>query len=121
MVLDRKEGDLMTTLKSVIAEYEVGRIVIGLPLNMDGSPAVLFDEIIGFVEQLKADTGLPVDTWDERLTSAQAERILLSADTSRKKRKRVIDKMAAAIILESYMAANPEIINSLRKANENSL
>lgn len=101
-------------IKDMIVENHVGRIVIGLPLNMDGTPAALADEITAFAEMLKEKTGIPVDTWEERLSTLEAERMLISADVSRKKRKHVVDKLAATLILQSYMDANPSIIDEIR-------
>ena len=86
-------------LKQLIEEKDIGRIVIGLPRNMDGSEAVHFEAVMQFAGLMERETGLPVDTWDERLTTAEVERTLISADTSRRKRKQVVDKLAATLIL----------------------
>lgn len=95
-------------------EYQVGRFVIGLPLNMDGTPAALANEIQSFAKKVTEKTGISVVTWEERLSTLEAERMLISADVSRKKRKHVIDKLAATLILQTYMDANPSIIADLR-------
>lgn len=104
----------ITNLKSLAEEKQVGRIVIGLPVNMDGSKAVHYEDVLAFKALLEDKLGLEVDTWDERLTTSQAERLLISADTSRKKRKKVIDKIASTIILQSFMDANPQIVEEVK-------
>lgn len=82
---------------------DVSEIIVGLPLNMDGTYSAKTKEVIAFLDQLSKAVTIPVKTWDERLTSMQAERVLLEADVSRAKRKKVSDKLAAQIILQSYL------------------
>jgi len=79
------------------------RIVVGLPKNMDGSLGPMAMEALRFAEALKDRLMLPVDSWDERLSSVAAEKTLLMADVSRRKRKKLIDKLAAVIILQGYL------------------
>lgn len=93
----------MEAVKQAIDEYDVGRIVIGLPKNMNGSIGPQSEKILQFVDLLKEATGMEVVLWDERLTTVAAERALLEADLSRKKRKKVIDSVAASIILQGYL------------------
>ena len=81
----------------------VEEIIVGLPLNMDGTYSAKTKEAIEFMDQLSKVVTVPVKTWDERLTSMQAERVLLEADMSRAKRKKLTDKLAAQIILQSYI------------------
>lgn len=90
-------------LQGLIKDYEVGRIIVGLPRNMDGSIGEQGKKVLDFVEKLKREIDLPIITWDERLTTREAERVLLAADLSRAKRKKVIDKLAAVLILQSYL------------------
>ncbi|KIL41065.1 Holliday junction resolvase [Gordoniibacillus kamchatkensis] len=90
-------------LKELVAEFNVGEIVVGLPKNMNGTIGPRGEICIAFAREVEAILGLPVRLWDERLTTAAAQRTLLEADVSRKKRKAVIDKMAAALILQGYM------------------
>lgn len=90
-------------LGKIIKEYEVNKIIIGLPKNMNGTIGPRGEASQFFGKKLEELYGLPVILWDERLTTMAAERILLEADVSRKKRKKVIDKMAAAIILQGYL------------------
>ncbi|MFB6363613.1 Holliday junction resolvase RuvX [Paenibacillus elgii] len=95
----------MARLRELIAQYSVTEIVVGLPKNMNNTIGPRGEICIAFSEQLYETLQLPVHLWDERLTTASAQRTLLEADVSRKKRKQVIDKMAAALILQGYMDA----------------
>ncbi|MEN3004410.1 Holliday junction resolvase RuvX [Dehalobacterium formicoaceticum] len=102
----RRKGDLkedLDHLKLVLDEYGVEEIVVGLPKNMNGTlgpSAVRAQEIADVIAQ---ETGLPIKMWDERLSTMAAEKTLLEGNVSRAKRKKVIDKMAAVIILQSYL------------------
>ena len=84
-------------------DYEVEKIVVGLPLNMDGSIGPKALEVQEFAQLLEKDLGINIAYWDERLTTKSAERILLEANLSRRRRKQVIDKMAAVHILQTYL------------------
>lgn len=101
----RKPEDDMEKLRRIAAENSVTEIVLGLPKNMNGTIGPRGELCLSFADELRASLNLPVHMWDERLTTVAAEKTLLSADVSRKKRKQVIDKMAAAIILQGYMDA----------------
>ncbi|MEI6286887.1 MAG: Holliday junction resolvase RuvX [Bacillota bacterium] len=93
-------------LKILVDENDVKLIVVGLPKNMDGSIGERAEICMKFSNRLSgAFEGVKVDLWDERLTTVSAERMLISADVRREKRKQVIDKTAAAIILQSYLDA----------------
>lgn len=92
-------------VRGLVEEYGVGRIIVGLPLNMNGTAGPQADKVTDFIEQLRKYCCVPVEPWDERLTTHEAERTLLEADLSRAKRKRVIDKVAAQVILQSYLNA----------------
>jgi putative Holliday junction resolvase len=102
--LQRKgmEQDLRR-LAAVITEQEVGAIVVGLPKNMNGSLGPSAQMVLELVEELKRTVAQPVITWDERLSTVAAEKALLEADMSRKKRKKVIDQVAAVLILQGYL------------------
>ncbi len=91
------------SIKKTVSENSVTEIVVGLPLNMSGTYSEKTKEVVTFIDHLKASVDIPVKAWDERLTSLQAERIMLESDMSRQKRKRLSDKIAAQIILQSYM------------------
>jgi len=96
------EADL-DRIASVVQEYEVEKIIIGLPRNMDGSYGPQARKALKFAELIKNRLGLPVETWDERLSTVAAQRLLIEADVSRKKRRSVVDQMAASIILQGYL------------------
>ena len=90
-------------IRNVINENGVSEVVVGLPLNMNGTYSAKTKEVVQFMDSLSKAIDIPVKTWDERLTTMQAERALLEADVSRAKRRRVADKLAAQIILQSYL------------------
>ena len=96
-------ADFLARLKQLITEKQVDQILVGMPRNMDGSygPAAL--KVQEFVAVLKETTAVPIKTWDERLTSAQANRMLIQAEVRRDKRKQRVDAAAAAILLQSYL------------------
>jgi putative Holliday junction resolvase len=96
----------MARLRELIAQYNVHGLVVGLPKNMNNTIGPRAELCIAFAEYLREIFALPVHLWDERLTTASAQRVLIDADVSRKKRKQVIDKMAAALILQNYMDSN---------------
>ena len=90
-------------LQELIAEYEVHELVVGMPKNMNGTKGERAEKTEEFVEKMKEVIDLPVSYWDERLSTVMAERQLIAADVSHKKRKSVIDKMAAVVILQGYL------------------
>ncbi|MCD7033003.1 Holliday junction resolvase RuvX [Metabacillus sp. GX 13764] len=90
-------------LSEILQNEEVEKIVVGLPKNMNGTIGPRGEACQRYAEMLKEAYGLPVILWDERLTTMAAERMLIEADVSRKKRKKVIDKMAAVMILQGYL------------------
>lgn len=90
-------------LQELTALYEVTSFVVGLPKNMNGTVGPQGEKVREFAEVLKQTFGLPVVLWDERLTTAAAQKTLIAADVSRAKRKQVVDKMAAALILQGYL------------------
>lgn len=98
-------ADFLERLKQIIAAKEIELIIVGLPRNMDGScgPAAL--KVQEFVVVLKNALGVPIRTWDERLTSVQANRVLLDANVRRDRRRRSVDAAAAAILLQSFLDA----------------
>ncbi|WP_226085398.1 Holliday junction resolvase RuvX [Mesobacillus sp. S13] len=87
----------------IIKEYEVGKVVVGLPKNMNGTIGPRGEASQFYARELEERFGVPAILWDERLTTVAAERVLLEADMSRKKRKKVIDKMAAVMILQGFL------------------
>lgn len=105
-VIRRKglEHDL-ARLAEIAKQHGVERWVVGMPRNMNGTYGPRADTTRAFMAVLTDKIGLPVESWDERMTTMVAQRTLLEADVSRAKRKQVIDKMAAAVILQGYMDA----------------
>lgn len=85
------------------ADHHVEAIVVGLPLTMRGAVGTQATQIMAFVEHLRAKVSCPVHTMDERLTTAQGQRALLETDASRRKRKGLIDQVAAQLILQAYL------------------
>lgn len=94
-----------SAIKKIVEDNGVTEVVVGLPLNMNGTHSEKTREVIAFVESLAKSVGVPVRTQDERLTTALAERALLEADMSRAKRKGLKDMLAAQLILQSYLAS----------------
>ncbi|MFS0727421.1 Holliday junction resolvase RuvX [Paenibacillus sp. 1P07SE] len=103
VVQKRRDDSELAELAELAREHEVSEIVVGLPKNMNGTIGPRGEICIAFAQSLREQTNLPVHLWDERLTTVSAERTLLEADISRKKRKQVVDKMAAALILQNYL------------------
>lgn len=95
--------ETLNRLGEIIGQYEVKKIIIGLPKNMNNTLGDRAEKTLAFAEQLRNRFSLPVETWDERLSTMFAERTLIQADVSRKKRRQVIDKMAAVFILQGYL------------------
>lgn len=90
-------------LFEIIENFKIGKVIIGLPKNMNGSLGNQAEKVLKWIEEFKSRINLPVETWDERLSTVEASKILLKADISRRKRKKVIDKLAATLILQGYI------------------
>jgi len=93
----------LNELKKIIDEYQVTEIVVGIPKMLDGTVGIQGQKVLEFTDKMKKHISLPVEFEDERFTTAISERMLIEADVKRKKRKEVIDKLAAVQILSSYM------------------
>ncbi len=87
----------------LIRQHEVEEVVVGLPKNMNGTVGERAEQCQAFAEQLEQAAGVPVRLFDERLTTVAAERLLISADMRRNRRKQVIDEVAATLLLQSYL------------------
>ena len=94
----------LAKLEEYFESYSVRELVVGDPITLSGERGIAAQKMDGFVEQLKGIFSGPIHRVDERMTTAQATKTLIAADVSRKKRKESVDKMAAALILESYLA-----------------
>ena len=104
--LDTIERTDEKALSGIVSENDVGEIVVGLPLNMDGSEGERAKDAILYAEKLKENyPTIRIKMWDERLSTAHAEREMIKGDLSRRKRKRSSDRMAAQLILQNYLDA----------------
>lgn len=92
-------------LRSIIQEWNVERLVVGMPTGLSGREGPQAADVRAYAEQLAVDLDLPLEYWDERLTTAIAEQALISSGTRRAKRREHIDAVAAAVILQSYLDA----------------
>lgn len=84
-------------------EYMCTVIVVGLPKNMNGTIGPRGEKVLSFAQKVETKTGIKIETWDERLTTVAAHRVMLEADLSRNKRKKIVDKLAAMYILQGYL------------------
>lgn len=92
-------------LERLLREYQVREIVLGYPLRMSGQEGTQSQKVAEFAEELRRRFALPVHLWDERLTSAEANRLLREAELSIQKRAQAVDRMAATLILQSWLQA----------------
>jgi putative Holliday junction resolvase len=93
----------LEALRAALAPFAPTTIVIGLPKNMNGSLGPQAEKVLAFARQVEEALAVPIVMWDERLSTVGAERVLLEADLSRAKRRKVIDKAAAVFILQGYL------------------
>ena len=109
-VLNRRpHTKFLEDLAKLVEEHGVARIVLGLPMHLDGRLGPEAQRALSMAHQLKTHLAVDVETWDERLSTVTAERVLIEADMSRKKRKQVVDKVAAAVILQGYLDARGSV------------
>jgi len=99
---ENKHKDVLK-IKDLVENYEVQEILLGYPVNLNGTIGEKAREVENFKKMLEKNFSIPVSLWDERLTTSAARRTLLEADVSRSARKKVIDKLAAVYILNSYL------------------
>jgi putative Holliday junction resolvase len=102
----KSEREDLKEISSIIAQFNITEIVVGLPKNMDGTLGKQAEIVLRWVKAFQHKIQLPVVTWDERLSTAGASKVLLEANLSRKKRKKVVDKLAAVLILQGYLDRN---------------
>ena len=102
----RSMDEALAMVSRIAKERGVSKIVVGLPINMDGTLGPMALEAQTFAERLRESSGLPVESTDERLSTSLVERMLVSADVSRGRRKEVRDKLAAQVILQGYLDAH---------------
>jgi putative Holliday junction resolvase len=102
--IERRNGHAdMAALQKLVKEYAVGMILVGQPLNMSGQAGIQAQNAEAFADQLRRRLSTPVAMWDERLTTAEAQRVLKSSGVGLEKRKQAIDRMAAVLLLQSYL------------------
>lgn len=92
-------------IKKLTEDYGVEEIVVGMPVMMDGSVGIQGEKVTRFVEELKRGIEIPISLFDERLSTRFIEKILIDADISRGKRKKIIDKLSAVVILQDYLSS----------------
>lgn len=90
-------------LRDLIREYEVESIIVGIPKMLNGSIGIQGEKVLRFVDELRKALSVPISLWDERLSTVSAEKVLVEANMSRKKRKGVRDKVSAVLILQNYL------------------
>ena len=102
------EEDFMEIAKT-IHQFQIDKIVVGLPKKMDGTMGKQAEMVFQWIKALKNKIHVPVVTWDERFSTVGASRVLLEADVSRRKRKKIVDKLAAVLILQGYLDRNRRV------------
>ncbi|MEE1086143.1 MAG: Holliday junction resolvase RuvX [Schaedlerella sp.] len=116
--IERKEENKLrrtcARIEELICEYDVDRIILGLPKHMNNDIGERAEKSIEFGEMLKKRTGLEVIMWDERMTTVSAERVLIESDVRRENRKKYVDKIAAVFILQGYL----DSLSIQKKMNE---
>ena len=100
---ENKLRKTLARIEELIAEYDVGILVLGYPKNMNNTIGERAEKTLAFKEMLERRTGLPIVMWDERLTTAEAERTLMETGVRRENRKQFLDQMAAVLILQGYL------------------
>ena len=106
VIIQDNQEETLGTIKSLVDRYAISKIIIGMPLNMDGTKGESARFAEGFADILKRELSVDIEMIDERLTTVQGERLLLDAGLSRKKRRASIDKIAAQLILQTYLDLN---------------
>ena len=103
-IIKREKGNQdIERIKETILKYSAGLVVVGMPLNMDGTFGKSAEKIAGFLSVLKSELKVPVEVWDERLTTVSSEKVLIEAGISRQKRKKTVDMVAATILLQCFL------------------
>ena len=102
-ILNRGNRQFLAELSKICKDSQVGEIVIGLPINMNGSRGPKAEEVLKLIPLVEKETGLPVKTWDERLTSREAGRLMIKEGLSRERQKQNSDRLAAPLILQSFL------------------
>ncbi len=96
-------------IKEIIDDYKVEQLIVGLPKDMHGKEGRQAKKVLEFIKAVQSKIDVPLRTWDERYTTQQAERTLLEGNLSRAKRKKIIDKVAAQVILQGYLDSRSQV------------
>ncbi|MCK4261806.1 Holliday junction resolvase RuvX [bacterium] len=96
-------------IKEIIDDYKVEQLIVGLPKDMHGKEGRQAKKVLEFIKVVQSKIDVPLRTWDERFTTVQAERTLLEGNLSRAKRKKIIDKVAAQVILQGYLDSRSQV------------
>ena len=102
-IMRKKKDDDFANIVKLIDEHGITELIVGLPKNMNGSIGTSAQKVMEFADFLKSNLNIPISFWDERMSTQAVTRTLLEADVSRKKRKKVIDKLAAVYILQGFL------------------
>jgi len=103
---DQPAGEVIADILNIASQHKARKIVIGMPTSLSGEAGPAAQKTAQFARALAAETNIPVITWDERLTTALAEKAMISANVRRQKRRQKIDKVAATLILQNYLDAH---------------
>ncbi len=103
------------TIMSIAHEWEVELLVVGIPLSLDGSLGVAAENVLQEIEHLERNTGIPVDTFDERFTTISAKQVLHDQGVSEKEQKNIIDQVAASIILQAWLDHKMSASSSIKE------
>jgi putative Holliday junction resolvase len=98
-----RDGREFEAIERLVEEEEIGEIVVGMPVSLGGFHGPQAEKVSAFMAALARRLSIPLHPWDERMSTVEAERVLLEADASRARRRRVIDKLAATVILQGYL------------------
>jgi len=96
-------GDAIEAIAQLVRQYEVGLVIAGLPYSMDGSLGQQAERVQDFLQKLSQHLEIPIETWDERLSTVAAERMMIEAGVGRERRRKQVDAAAAALILQGYL------------------
>lgn len=99
----RDEAGALAAIRALVDQYAVRELVVGLPRDLKGKVGPQAQKVLDFTSRLERELAVPIRLWDERLSTRAAERLLIEADVTRRKRRRVVDMLAASIILQNYL------------------
>jgi putative holliday junction resolvase len=99
----------MRKVLEIASQHNVEKIVVGLPKNMDGTLGKSVEQVLTFIQGMKVRTTIPIEVWDERLSTVAVNRTLISANVSRRRRKDVVDKLAAVYILQGFLDSHSRL------------